>query len=65
MEKKEFIELVYEYGASGDEAFNGRSLSESQQKDIALAWSEFDKHGTEEKTDAAIGSWYKDFCADA
>lgn len=65
MEKKEFIELVYEYGASGDEVFNGRSLSESQQKDIALAWSEFDKHDTEEETDAAIGSWYKDFCADA
>lgn len=62
MNKKEFIELVYQYGASGTKTLDG--LKDAQKEDVATAWAEFDENDTAEETDEKFGKYYESFLLD-
>jgi hypothetical protein len=64
MTRESFIELVYNYGASGDKVFEGLNLKEAQKEDVAIAWGEFDVDDTEEETDEKFGNYYNSFVLD-
>ena len=64
MTRENFIELVYNYGASGDKVFEGLNLKDAQKEDVAIAWGEFDVDDTEEETDEKFGNYYNSFVLD-
>nr|DAU19757.1 MAG TPA: hypothetical protein [Caudoviricetes sp.] len=64
MTRESFIELVYNYGASGDKAFEGLNLKAAQEEDVAIAWGEFDVDDTNEETDEKFGNYYNAFVSD-
>lgn len=59
IDKKKFIEMVYDYGASGDKTLEG--LADNQKQAIASAWSTFKAEDEEGETDEKFGSFYSDF----
>ena len=59
IDKKKFIEMVYDYGASGDKTLEG--LNDNQKQAIASAWSTFQAEDEENETDEKFGSFYSDF----
>ena len=61
MTKTEFIELVYNYGASERHAFEGLNLKPMQEEDVVQAWSEFDADDSKQETDEKFGNYYKGF----
>lgn len=64
MTRESFIELVYNYGASGDKVFEGLNLKDAQKEDVAIAWGEFDVDDTNEETDEKFGNYYNSFVSD-
>lgn len=64
MTRESFIELVYNYGASGDKVFEGLNLKDAQKEDVAIAWGEFDVDDTDEETDEKFGNYYNSFVLD-
>lgn len=64
MTRENFVELVYNYGASGDKVFEGLNLKEAQKDDVAIAWGEFDVDDTNEETDEKFGNYYNSFVLD-
>lgn len=59
--EKDFVELVYNYGASGDKVFEELNLKPAQIEDVACAWAEFDEDDSEAETDKKFADYFPGF----
>lgn len=65
MNKKEFVNLVYEYGAVGHKAFEDMTINEEQKEIVALAWATFSEDDDAEETDARFASYFTEYATAA
>ena len=59
IDKKRFIEMVYDFGASGDKTIE--KLNDKQKDAIRQAWATFDAEDSEEDTDKKFGDFFVDY----